>query len=290
MTTKINLPFLNFNHIEDNIEDVYNFASQELNLDLANDVDTKTKYFKSINKIQSTEVPYNKEKINVTFFDKILQDKLLELGMIDKNDLENNNHIYSDEEQKVIRYRLEKALELIKMLHPDLHKLINTLVGTFLILKKDLFGGGSVSNVMGLIWLNPQKDWSIIQYAESVYHEFIHQSIFLDDMVNSMFPDANACATEDALVTSTVLKIKRPLDRSYHAAGVSIGIMHLYYLFNDINNSTLYMKDLQVTLNEINERTKYLGEQGIYTLDIMNSFVKEPNFEDITKSLYKTVS
>ncbi|REH88675.1 hypothetical protein DOS83_13985 [Staphylococcus felis] len=143
---------------------------------------------------------------------------------------------------------------------------------------------------MGLIWLNPQKDWSIIQYAESVYHEFIHQSIFLDDMVNSMFPDANACATEDALVTSTVLKIKRPLDRSYHAAGVSIGIMHLYYLFNDINNSTLYMKDLQVTLNEINERTKYLGEQGIYTLDIMNSFVKEPNFEDITKSLYKTVS
>lgn len=284
---KLDLPFLNFCHIEQNINDIFEFAKEELNLKLKNNQSLKSIYFESINKIQITEVPYNEKKINITYYDKNLQDKLLELKMIDEEDLKEDNHIYTPEEQKNITDRMEKALQLIKMLHPDLHELINTLVGTFLILKKDLFGGGSVSNVMGLIWLNPQKDWSIIQYAETIYHEFIHQSIFLDDMVNSMFPDANACATEEALVTSTVLKMKRPLDRSYHAAGVSVGIMHLYYMFNDIENSKTYMKDLKVTLNEISSRTKFLGDQGIYTLKNLEVFADNPNFEEITNLLKK---
>ena len=44
-------------------------------------------------------------------------------------------------------------------------------------------------------------------------------------MVNSIFPDDNACDQEEALVTSTILKRKRPLDRSFHAAGVSLQII-----------------------------------------------------------------
>lgn len=285
---ELDLPFLNFNHIEQNINDIYEFAKEELNLNIKNNQSLKSIYFESINKIQITEVPYDEEKINITYYDKILQDKLLELKMIDEDDLKQDNHIYFPKEQNIITDRIEKALKLIKILHPDLHEIINTLVGTFLILKKDLFGGGSVSNVMGLIWLNPQEDWSIIKYAEAIYHEFIHQSIFLDDMVNSMFPDANACATEEALVTSTILKMKRPLDKSYHAAGVSIGIMHLYYMFNDIKNSKIYMRDLKVTIDEISNRTNYLGDQGIYTLKNLEKFITNPNFEEITNSLKKS--
>ncbi|TYR78276.1 hypothetical protein FZC66_20000 [Priestia megaterium] len=133
--------------------------------------------------------------------------------------------------------------------------------------------------------MNPQPKWTVIDYAEAIYHEFIHQSIFVDDMVNCMFPDPNACAEDDALVTSTILKRKRPLDRSFHAAGVSIGIMHLYYLLNDKIKSKQFFEDLSVTLGEISQKTQYLGEQGIYTLKLMQQFVKEPNFDNITFSL-----
>ena len=66
----------------------------------------------------------------------------------------------------------------------------------------------------------------MIDYAEAQYHEFIHNSLFLDDLVNSIFPDTKVITTEDALVTSTIPKIKRPLDRSFHSAGVAIGLMH----------------------------------------------------------------
>ncbi|MEB3750073.1 HEXXH motif-containing putative peptide modification protein [Geobacillus sp. FSL W8-0032] len=283
--SKIFLPFLHKSHIIENIEILKNYVEQESGKKFPLGVTLKEKYFEAINYIQDVPVPYSNEKIHVTYFDKTLQNKLLSLGMIDKEDLENDKHIYSQQEQEVITDRIEKALKLIKVLHNDLYDLINTLIGTFLILKKDLFGGGSVSNVMGLVWLNPQSDWSIIEYAEAIYHEFIHQSIFLDDMINCMFPNANECAKEEALVTSTILKIKRPLDRAYHAAGVSIGIMHLYHLFNDSKNSDKYMDDLRKTVEEIEARTQFLGEQGVKTLEIMRKFINHPSFDDITYSL-----
>lgn len=34
----------------------------------------------------------------------------------------------------------------------------------------------------------------------------LYIKVFLDDMVNSIFPDANPCDQEEALVTSTILK------------------------------------------------------------------------------------
>lgn len=97
---KLDLPFLNFCHIEQNINDIFEFAKEELNLKLKNNQSLKSIYFESINKIQITEVPYNEKKINITYYDKNLQDKLLELKMIDEEDLKEDNHIYTPEEQK----------------------------------------------------------------------------------------------------------------------------------------------------------------------------------------------
>ncbi|WP_233550723.1 MULTISPECIES: aKG-HExxH-type peptide beta-hydroxylase [Exiguobacterium] len=284
------ISFLHKTHINNNIEAIFQFASSFRTMDKelsSKELTLKEKYFESVNLLQDVSVPYDNHKIHLTFFDKTLQSKLLELGMIDSEDLENDNHIYSPEKQEQIRYRMTQALNLINSLHPELGNLVNQLVGTFLILKKDLFGGGSVSNVLGLIWLNPQEEWTIIDYAEAIYHEFIHQSIFLDDMINCMFPNANDCAKEEALVTSTILKMRRPLDRSYHAAGVSIGIMHLYHLFNDKSKSVQFIDDLKVTLSEISTKTEFLGEQGIIALEQMNSFAKNVNYDLITESLNK---
>ncbi|HBO6125208.1 hypothetical protein SA9_01975 [Staphylococcus warneri] len=136
-----------------------------------------------------------------------------------------------------------------------------------------------------MIWLNPQNDWNIIDCAEAIYHEFIHQSIFLDDMVNSIFPDANACDQEEALVTSTILKRKRPLDRSFHAAGVSLGVMHLYYLLHDKEKSYQHYDDFKQTIEELNDKTQFLDDHGIYTLQEFNKYIVKPDYEVITKLL-----
>ncbi|TKI59354.1 hypothetical protein E8L90_17360 [Brevibacillus antibioticus] len=127
----------------------------------------------------------------------------------------------------------------------------------------------------------------MVDLAEHIYHEFVHNSLFVDDMVNSIFPDPAACAEEDGLVTSTILKIKRPLDRSYHAANVAVSIMHLYYMLRDRRKDRNYFPELAVTLNELNQKTYLLGKQGILILEKLNQFCANPSFEDISRSLRK---
>lgn len=289
MTEKFDLPYLNNNHIKQNILELFEFIKDEFGSNLSDSSSLKEKYFESVNKLQITKVPYNQKNIIISFSNEYLQNELLDLGMIDREDLVDNNHIYSEKEQEEIENRIQKALDLIKLLHKDLYELIEILVGSFLILKKKNFGGGSVSNILGMIWLNPQENWSVIDCAEAIYHEFIHQSIFLDDMVNSIFPDADACAADDAIVTSTILKKKRPLDRSYHAAGVSLGVMHLYYMLHDKKGSYQHFDDFKTTIEEINLKTQYLDEHGKYILKEFNKYIENPDYETITSLLKNKV-
>lgn len=173
-------------------------------------------------------------------------------------------------------------------MHEDLYLLIKQHISTLYIIKKDGFGGGSVSGIVGFIWINPQPEWKVLDFAEHIYHEFIHNVLFIDDMVNCIFPDPQACAEPDGLVTSTILKWKRPLDRSYHAACVSIGIMHLYHMLRDTRSDRNFLGDLSITVSELNEKTSLLGDQGILLLNLMNDFVKNPNFNDISRTLQKS--
>lgn len=285
-----NLPFLNKNHIYNNIQELYLFIKEEVNSDIHDYDNFKEKYFNSINEIQHTKVPFDLKEIIIDFDNRYLIDNLLTLDMIEKKDLLDDKHLFRNEERNEIEKKMKEALELLNKLHPSLYELINLLVGTFIFIKKEGFGGGSVSNTIGLIWLNPQKDWTVYDYAESIYHEFIHQSIFLDDMVNCIFPDPSACEKEEAQVKSTILEIKRPLDRSFHAAGVAIGIMHMYYLLGEKEKSMQYIDNLKITINEINERTQFLGEQGLIILEQFNNFIENIEYNSITSSLNKGVS
>ncbi|NPC93214.1 hypothetical protein HOO54_13470 [Bacillus sp. WMMC1349] len=138
---------------------------------------------------------------------------------------------------------------------------------------------------MGLTWLSPPKTWSVVDYAEAIYHEFIHNSLFLDDMVNSVFPDPKACAEDEALVTSTILKRKRPLDRAYHSACVAVGIMHFYYMLRDFKKLKSFYKPLCKTIEELNNKKQYLGERGIETLKGLNNFIDKQDYKSISQFL-----
>ncbi|OWT48474.1 hypothetical protein CER22_25625 [Bacillus sp. K2I17] len=135
------------------------------------------------------------------------------------------------------------------------------------------------------MWLNPSKKWSVIDYADAIYHEFIHNSLFFDDMINCIFPDPNACEDEEAHVISAIRKQRRPLDRSYHAACVAIGLMHYYYLLSDDKKSMSFLPHLRQTILEMNTKTSYLGPRGIETLEAMNNFITYQDLDSITESL-----
>lgn len=280
---KYRLYFLNRENIISNIDNIILYANKDL--EKITSITRKSLFFQSLNKLQNVDIPNSSDNIMIQFQNEQLLENLIKRRMMSKEDTENNKHLYNEEEQKEIRYNIEKALELINILHPDLHNLIHLLTGTYACYKKEGFGGGSVSSIIGLTWLSPPKKWTVIDYAEALYHEFVHNSLFLDDMVNSVFPDPTACAQEEALVTSTILKRKRPLDRAYHSACVAVALMHFYYMLRDFKKMESFYEPLRKTVFELNEKEEYLGERGLETLKGLNDFIKSQNYEEITSEL-----
>ncbi|MFX3625478.1 MAG: HEXXH motif-containing putative peptide modification protein [Ectobacillus sp.] len=283
LTTKTNVSFLNSDHVISNIEKLIQVHNN--NIENLSNGDRKKKLFEILNALQNSNIPYETDNIIIDFENEKLLNHLVADGMIDREDTYNQNHLFNPQDQNIIRDNIEKALRLIKMLQPELHFLMTQLIGTIVCFRKKGYGGGSVSSLIGAIWFNPLAKWSVVDYAEALYHEFIHNSLFLDDMVNSIFPDTKIITTEEALVTSTILKIKRPLDRSFHSAGVAIGLMHFYHMLSDYKKILSFKEPLRITITEMNDKQKYLGEQGKEILREMNNFINNMDFDSISESL-----
>ena len=184
---RTNLTFLNKNIINSNSEELINFYLGEASKETFSD--KKEIFIRSLNALQKTKIPYKKDTIDLVFDNDDLTQHLIDNFMIDIEDVTNNKHIFLPEEREEIIYKVNMALNLIALLHKDLHELIVSHIGAFYFAKKEGFGGGSVSGLVGMIWLNPPSYWNIVDYAEAIYHEFIHNSLFLDDMVNCIFPN-----------------------------------------------------------------------------------------------------
>ncbi|MDA1569751.1 HEXXH motif-containing putative peptide modification protein [Bacillus cereus] len=286
LTERTNFSFLNGTTINNNVNALIDYHFGENTSEkIKNEAERKDYYFKTLNSLQESQIPYESDRIKIVFEDEYLCKLIIENQFINKEDTIDNKHLFSKHDHEKIIYNIEKALDLLKILHPKLHSLIIRHFGTIYLAKKDGMGGGTVSSLLGLLWLNPPEKWSVVDYAEALYHEFIHNILFLDDMVNCIFPEPRDCLLPEALTTSTILKRKRPLDRAFHAANVSIGIMHMYYMLSDKEKSKMYKEDLEKTIFEMNEKTQFFGEKGLEILDEMNKFIKVYDFESITLSL-----
>ncbi|MDG0790806.1 HEXXH motif-containing putative peptide modification protein [Cohnella ginsengisoli] len=270
---KSNFSFLNGDHILSNIDRFIEISQGSPSGEASST--RKERLFASLNALQHSNIPFRNEAILIDFNNHDLLEHLIRDGMLDREDTVSNAHVFEEEDRRIIGDNIAKALSLLQMLQPELHHVMNELIGTIVCFRKPGYGGGSVSSLIGAIWFNPLAKWSVIDYAEALYHEFIHNSLFLDDMVDSVFPDTAIIATEEALVTSTILKIKRPLDRSFHSAAVAIGLMHFYHLLSDYDKISSFKEPLALTISEMNGKLKYLGEQGRIILNEMNQFLKK---------------
>ncbi|MBN8203868.1 hypothetical protein [Bacillus sp. NTK034] len=174
VSKKTNLTFLNKREINRNIDAVIDYHFGEGTSSGIPDNEKKGYFIQTLNALQQSQIPFELDNIKIIFDSDILCEHLINNYLIEKKDTLDDKHLFNEEERREIVYNVEKALDLIKLLHPDLHYLINKHIGTLYFIKKEGFGGGSVSGLLGLIWLNPPKRWTVIDYAEALYHEFIH--------------------------------------------------------------------------------------------------------------------
>src|SRR5690625_4906413 len=275
---KFNLSVLNKENIEANIDDFLAHFYQTRTMDPKV---KREKYLLALNNLQKNAIPTSEEYINV---EESSNNDILDYLLKSKKTTEENNDLYSHKDNLEIKEKINQALELIKKLNAGLYTLIYKLVGSIVFSKSGNFSSATTPAHLGIIFLNPKESWEIVDYAESIYHEFIHLSIFLEDMIHNLFN------SNEVQVKSVIRGVHRPLDKSFHAAIVSIGIMHLYYMLGDVKKTFLYMSELNEAVSELVQVDTHLNSKGKELLENMKLFLRTKDFESINISLENNLS
>ncbi len=166
-------------------------------------------------------------------------------------------------ERDLYSLRFEDALQLIKHSLPNVYECINLTIFKFFFARRPGYGGGSVSSKIGMIWLAPEPSWTIEFWAENIVHEFIHNALFLEDMVYGVFPYTSIVMSQpEACVISSIRKQSRGYDKSFHAAFVALGIIRFYISLNDHDKARQFVAPLIKSVEGLTEKEHYLSDNG----------------------------
>lgn len=161
------------------------------------------------------------------------------------------------------RHRIQRTYATLASIDPQMHRSVVAVLASLLFGRLKQFGGGSNSSAIGCVWLNPKPGWSDIDWLENIFHEYIHQCLFIDDMRHGLFEvDGEVLAREEALVRSALLEKPRPYDRAFHSAFVSFGLMQLDLRIQAAERVAPHIEPLRVTLNQLLEKSRYLTSHG----------------------------
>jgi hypothetical protein len=229
-------------------------------------------FFSSLNKLQKDEYSIDDFREYPKLITQPQENELLTLKHLMTVDELQKDWMYSNEELKIIESKTIRALKIIEEQLPELYSVFNRLVGALIFGKRGGFHGGSISDVIGIIWLAPKDDWGVNTYAEHIFHEFTHQVLFLDDMINCIFPKSVPDMIDDKVVSS-ILHINRGYDKSYHSAFVSYSIIQLREKLG-LDWDELW-EPLKTTVSGLIEKGDVLSQHGYnQVLDLNNRIIE----------------
>lgn len=227
-------------------------------------------YFQAINEIQLFPIKFSvNNKIHIEFGNLINQDRKNTIKTLMICEQLHKNWRFDYFKQVIIRKKVERGLSLLKDYDENLFYSIQSIVSEIIITKNNLYYGGSISSVLSAIWLNPPAHWTVFDYAEKILHEYIHQCIFLYEIVNAIYAveSVEILSREENQCVSALLKIKRPYDRALHSAFVSFVLIN-YWQDMGINKQYLdLINSLDNTINELNKKNYLLTNSGKKILD-----------------------
>ncbi|HET7121378.1 MAG TPA: HEXXH motif-containing putative peptide modification protein [Solirubrobacterales bacterium] len=182
---------------------------------------------------------------------------------------------FDERAEAEIRRDAEAALAEIAAIDPELHRNLSIVVAGFVFARRPKLEGGSISALTGPIWLDPADDWTIDTYVENMVHEYVHQCLFLDEMVNTIFAkfSIEEMSTPEALVTSTILKRRRPYDKAYHSAFVAHVLAQFYVLRGHDEKAREYLRSTRSTTDELLERSEFATANGLANMQELSAEV-----------------
>lgn len=181
---------------------------------------------------------------------------------------------------------ISEGLDAISNASHDLRTLIELTIGEIFLAREGEFGGGSVSSAVGLIWLNPSEEWSPQKTGEYIVHEWIHNMLFLADMVSPLFAvDYVGLSRESSYVTSAILKRKRPFDRCYHSAAVAAGLAFYRTISGKANKADSLINPAIRTVRELQGKSELMTRSGADLIQDVGQFLETRDCDRIVALL-----
>ena len=140
---------------------------------------------------------------------------------------------------------------------------LQLLAATILVLRGEGMAGGSATGLIGTIWLFPDDRWDPVRFAENLLHESVHLALFLDEMINTLYVvDHAALEADDALVTSAIRRVRRPYDRSLHAACVAVELIDYHEHAGNAEAAARMREGVAASTVELADKARVLSPHG----------------------------
>ena len=185
------------------------------------------------------------------------------------------DRLFAEDQRAGLRDLIGSGLESISAVSRDLHELIELTIGEIFLARESGSEGGTMSSAVGLIWLNPRIDWGARKTGENIVHEWIHNMLFLADMVDPIFAvDYIGLSAESAHATSAILHRKRPFDRCYHSAAVAAGLVFFHTISGDKEEADALIEPTMRTVRELQGKPDLMTKSGSELLHEVARFLE----------------
>lgn len=250
-------------------------------------------FIRAVNVAQGTTIKARSDGVCLEFDNPELVSYLTRKDVFSPDETKDGQHLLPTPERSAVEANIRAAMRLIAEVSPNLHRTLSQLIGSIAVYKIPYRDGGTVSCCIGLIWLSPGEDWTIEYYAEMIVHEFVHNSVFLDDMVNGIMPNPEHVTLPEAHAISVLRKTKRPYDKAFHSACVAIGLMYFYHRLGATEKALSYVDDIRRTAEELHQvegrcraaGVELLSDNGRDILASLRSFGEHQDYELIRERL-----
>lgn len=167
------------------------------------------------------------------------------------------------ESQMKLRRSIEHGLASIANLDVEVSSAIDWCVGSFPCAFVDGIDGGSISSLIGVIWLGVEVDTEPAAIGELILHEYVHQSLFLEDMVRGVFVGGEQeLAAPEALVITAIQKRPRGYDKGFHSAFVALSLARYWQALASADKAKAYFEPAKRTLEDLISKQGNLTPYG----------------------------
>lgn len=165
--------------------------------------------------------------------------------------------------RKALTSQIDSAVMMIEEFHDGYATVVHDLLCTVILGTGVRSVSASLSHQIGTAFINPQKGWGVLDMAEQILHESIHEAQYLDQMVHDWYVRPfHEMLDSKVLVTSPIRRIPRPVPLVLQAATVGVAIMELRWWAGAVEAASEMCGHLAKSLAGIKRHEDLLSDHG----------------------------